>query len=480
MAKAIADGARSVGAKVELYQVPELLSEAALDAAGARGPQQEWAELPFATEECLRDADAIIFGSPVRFGNVTAQMRNFLDRTARLWLSGALVGKVGSAFVSAGTQHGGHETAIQSMHTTLLYHGMYIVGLPYTEPQLVAMDAIVGGSPFGASFTTGTDGSREMSQADIALCQAQGKRVALIAHKISSRVATRHCDPGLERANLSGKSCGRTADSDRSYPPLFLFEMSHQDDTTIARRGISHLDLTELGDKATDADVVALCARAHGPHGNTAAVCVWPRSVPAAKTALHGTPIKVATVVNFPSGDEPVAKVVADTQRTIADGADEVDLVIPYKSFKRGETQPTVEMIAAVRAAVPANRTLKVILETGELQEAALIASASRIAIEQGANFIKTSTGKSPVSATLAATEIMLNAIKESHRPVGLKPSGGIRTLADARHYLEQADAILGPAWATPATFRFGASGLLTALQAALQGNSTVVSHAAY
>ena len=243
------------------------------------------------------------------------------------------------------------------------------------------------------------------------------------------------------------------------------------DATAIARRAISLLDLTELGDHATPEQVIHLCSRAVTAHGAVAAVCVWPRHVPLAVEQLWGTNVRVATVVNFPSGAEPVADVVAATSQAIADGADEIVLVLPYRSLAGGRRDLAAAMLDAVRAAVPTDsHRLKVILETGELADSDLIREAADLAVAHGADFIKTSTGKTPHSASLDATEVMLGVIAGSSRAVGLKPSGGIRTLADATAYLEQAGRVMGAEWATPATFRFGASGLLDALLAALDG----------
>jgi deoxyribose-phosphate aldolase len=256
--------------------------------------------------------------------------------------------------------------------------------------------------------------------------------------------------------------------------------MSH-DPVALARRAITLLDLTELGDGATDDDVVALCARAHGSHGNSAAVCVWPRHVALAVEQLWGTNVRIATVVNFPSGAEAVDDVMAMTHQALADGADDIDLVLPYRAFLAGDTATAATMIDTVRAAVPADsHVLKVILETGELVAPSAIHAAAELAVAHGADFIKTSTGKTPQSATLEATAIMLGVIQGAGRSVGLKPSGGIRTLEDATHYLTQADDLMGDGWATPATFRFGASGLLTALIAAVDGDAGVASTEAY
>ncbi|MDO8392383.1 MAG: deoxyribose-phosphate aldolase [Actinomycetota bacterium] len=248
--------------------------------------------------------------------------------------------------------------------------------------------------------------------------------------------------------------------------------MSTASPTDIARRAITLLDLTELGDEATPDDVAALCARAVGRYGNVAAVCVWPRHVSMAARLLAGKGVRIATVVNFPAGDDAIDDVVELTGEALADGADEIDLVLPYKAFLSGDRATAEAMIQAVRGAVPAPQRLKVILETGELMAADTIRAASEMAVRLGADFIKTSTGKTPRSASPQATEVMLEVIRSAGRPVGLKPSGGIRTLADATEYLEQADRIMGAGWATPATFRFGASGLLTALEAELDGDA--------
>ena len=245
--------------------------------------------------------------------------------------------------------------------------------------------------------------------------------------------------------------------------------------SSLARRAIGLVDLTELGDLATEADVTALCARADGPHGAVAAVCVWPRHVAHAAALLSRTPVRIATVVNFPSGDEPIDSVVESALAAQADGADEIDLVLPYRPFMDGQSAIAAAMVAAVRRVVASGdgRRLKVILETGELVDLAVIGGAAELAIRNGADFIKTSTGKTPISATLAATSVMLGTIRRLDPAVGLKPSGGIRSLADAAGYLDQADRLMGPQWVSSATFRFGASGLLTALEAAIDGNDT-------
>ncbi len=185
LAEAIAEGARNVeGCTVELLQVPELMSDDVLEKHGATKARSAFAHIPIATVDCLADADALIFGTPTRFGNMAAQMRNFLDQTGGLWMKGALVGKVGSVFVSTGTQHGGQETTITSFHTTLLHHGMIIVGVPYTEQRLLNMAEITGGTPYGATTLAGGDGSRQPSENELAIARFQGIHVAKIAAKL--------------------------------------------------------------------------------------------------------------------------------------------------------------------------------------------------------------------------------------------------------------------------------------------------------
>src|SRR5512135_2128341 len=183
MAKAVAEGARSVeGTEVTIKRVPDLMPEDVARKAGAKLDQAA----PIATVAELPSWDAIVFGTPTRFGNMCAQMRNFLDQTGQLWLSGALVGKVGSVFTSTGTQHGGQETTITSFHSTLLHHGMIIVGVPYTEERLMNMTEVSGGSPYGASTLAGPDGSRQPTENELAIARFQGRRVAQIARKLAA------------------------------------------------------------------------------------------------------------------------------------------------------------------------------------------------------------------------------------------------------------------------------------------------------
>lgn len=182
MANAIAEGARGVaGTQVDVKRVPEIMPEDVAKAAGAKLDQAA----PVAAVSDLPEYDAIIFGVPTRFGNMSAQMRNFLDQTGGLWAKGALIGKIGSVFASTGTQHGGQETTITSTHTTLLHHGMVIVGVPYSCAGLANMDEITGGSPYGASTLAGADGSRQPSENELDIARFQGRHVAELAAKLA-------------------------------------------------------------------------------------------------------------------------------------------------------------------------------------------------------------------------------------------------------------------------------------------------------
>ncbi|MBJ7555603.1 NAD(P)H:quinone oxidoreductase [Marinomonas spartinae] len=181
MANEVAEGARSTGAQVDIKRVPELMPEDVAKNAGIKLDQAA----PIAKPEDLEEYDAVIFGSPTRFGNMAAQMRNFLDMTGGLWAKGKLVGKVGSVFTSTGTG-GGNETTVQSFHTTLFHHGFVVVGLPYSCPELADVSEVKGGSPLGAGTIAGADGSRQPSQKEVAMARFQGKHVAEIAAKLSA------------------------------------------------------------------------------------------------------------------------------------------------------------------------------------------------------------------------------------------------------------------------------------------------------
>jgi NAD(P)H dehydrogenase (quinone) len=182
MAKAVAEGAVSVpGSIVSIKRVPELVPPDVAAAAQMKLDQQA----EFASPGELDQYDAIIIGSPTRYGNMAAQMRNFLDQTGAIWLAGGLIGKVGSAFVSTATQHGGQETTLQSIHTTLLHHGMLIVGIPYAIPEMFTMSEIAGGTPYGATTMAAPDNSRVPSATELTIARFQGAHVARIAAKLS-------------------------------------------------------------------------------------------------------------------------------------------------------------------------------------------------------------------------------------------------------------------------------------------------------
>jgi NAD(P)H:quinone oxidoreductase type IV len=186
MAEAVAAGAREIpGVEVSLHQVPEVISDEILEKIGAKAARAQFAHVPVAKIEELLEADALIFGTPTRFGNMCGQMRNYLDQAGGLWAQNKLVDKVGSVFCSTGTQHGGQETTITSFHCTLMHLGMIIVGTPYSEPRLTNMNEITGGTPYGASTLAGADGrSRPVSDNELAIARFQGRHVASIAKRL--------------------------------------------------------------------------------------------------------------------------------------------------------------------------------------------------------------------------------------------------------------------------------------------------------
>ncbi|ELR66147.1 Deoxyribose-phosphate aldolase [Photobacterium marinum] len=235
-----------------------------------------------------------------------------------------------------------------------------------------------------------------------------------------------------------------------------------------ALRALKLMDLTTLNDDDTDAKVIELCKNAKTPVGNTAAICIYPRFIPVAKKQLReqGTPeVRIATVTNFPHGNDDIEIAVAETKAAVAYGADEVDVVFPYRALMAGNEEVGFELVKQCKEAC-GDILLKVIIETGELKTEELIKKASEISIKAGADFIKTSTGKVPVNATPESAEIMLNVIKEMgvEKTVGFKPAGGVRTAEDAKTYLEMADRIHGADWADNMHYRFGASSLLANL----------------
>jgi NAD(P)H dehydrogenase (quinone) len=186
MAEAVAEGAKSVeNTAVEMRRVPETLPQEVLEKMGATEAQKAFANIPICTVDELVSADAIIFGTPTRFGNMCGQMRQFLDATGQLWAKGALVGKVGSVFASSATQHGGQESTILSFHITLLHHGMVVVGLPYAFQGQMRIDEITGGSPYGATTIAGSEGQRMPSENELEAAKFQGRHVATIAAKLT-------------------------------------------------------------------------------------------------------------------------------------------------------------------------------------------------------------------------------------------------------------------------------------------------------
>lgn len=251
-----------------------------------------------------------------------------------------------------------------------------------------------------------------------------------------------------------------------------------------ALRALKLMDLTTLNDDDTDAKVIALCHDAKTAVGNTAAICIYPRFIPIAKKTLReqGTPeIRIATVTNFPHGNDDIEIAVAETKAAVAYGADEVDVVFPYRALIAGNEQVGFDLVKQCKAAC-GDILLKVIIETGELKEEALIKKASQICIEAGADFIKTSTGKIPVNATPEYARMMLEVIRDMGvaKTVGFKPAGGVRTAQDAVLYLSMADELLGADWADSMHYRFGASSLLTNLLNTLEVTDQKADPAAY
>jgi deoxyribose-phosphate aldolase len=242
--------------------------------------------------------------------------------------------------------------------------------------------------------------------------------------------------------------------------------------TAAARRAIGLIDLTDLADDHSPDGIDDLCRRAR--EHSTAAVCVWPEFVATCAEQLSGSGVRVATVINFPSGDEPVDDVTRAVAAALGAGADDIDLVVPYRAVLAGDLARAAAMVAAVAELVDPPQVLKVILETGALADRAMVTSAAQLAVANGADFVKTSTGKIPAGASLEAVAAMLEVIAGAGRPVGLKPSGGIRTHDEAMAYIDLADSVMGEGWSTPATFRFGASGLLDALLAVVNGEEDV------
>lgn len=221
------------------------------------------------------------------------------------------------------------------------------------------------------------------------------------------------------------------------------------------------LDLTSLSDSDTADTVRRVCQRAVTPYGQVAAVCVMPAFVSLAADLLATSPVRIASVANFPLGAPDPEKAKKETMQLIRDGAHEVDVVFPWRNFLDADYDVCEALISGCKARCGNTHTLKVILETGELGDDHHIYRASRLAIDAGADFVKTSTGKTPSGATTAAARAMLTAIRDSGKVCGLKVSGGIRTLEQAQAYISLAENLMGEDWVSPANFRIGASALL-------------------
>ncbi|MDA9557113.1 deoxyribose-phosphate aldolase [Vibrio sp.] len=252
----------------------------------------------------------------------------------------------------------------------------------------------------------------------------------------------------------------------------------------VALRALQLMDLTTLNDDDTDDKVIALCHNAKSSVGNTAAICIYPRFIPIARKTLReqGTPdVIIATVTNFPHGNDDIDIAVAETKAAIAYGADEVDVVFPYKALIAGNEEIGYELVKQCKAAC-GDHLLKVIIEVGELKDVKLIKKASEIAIKAGADFIKTSTGKVAVNATPEYAKMMLEVIRDMGvaQQVGFKPAGGVRTAEDAAKYLQMAETILGNDWVDARHYRFGASSLLTNLLNTLEVSEQTADPSAY
>ncbi len=238
-----------------------------------------------------------------------------------------------------------------------------------------------------------------------------------------------------------------------------------------SRQIVSLLDLTSLSGTETVAGIEALCAKASGPCGQVAAICVFVRHLPLVRSSLERLcvqRVELATVVNFPQGGLDAAASVREIEEALALGATEIDLVFPYRAFLGGLEARVGEFLSACRKACPVR--LKVILETGVLGSRESIRAASLLAVDRGADFLKTSTGKSAVHATALAARAMLEVIAEQGGSVGFKASGGLSTMDGALVYLQLAEEIMGRDWISPRTFRFGASGLLDDVLARARG----------
>lgn len=247
-----------------------------------------------------------------------------------------------------------------------------------------------------------------------------------------------------------------------------------------AQTALGLMDLTTLNDNDTNEIVASLCQQAKTSVGETAAICIYPQFIPAAKEALKNlkaSNIKIATVTNFPHGNQDIAKAVTQTQKAVELGADEVDVVFPYRALIAGNSQVGFDLVSACKQACGDDVLLKVIIESGELKTPELIKLASELSIDAGVDFIKTSTGKVAINATLESADIMLNVIKNKNPNVGFKAAGGVRMASDAKEYLDLAVKIMGSDWINARHFRFGASSLLADLLSTLEVEHQVQSN---
>lgn len=234
------------------------------------------------------------------------------------------------------------------------------------------------------------------------------------------------------------------------------------DNVTAAKELIGLLDLTSLNKDDTETSISKLCQKAQTPYGNTAAVCIYPKFISLAKQKLQGTDIKIATVVNFPQGGNNFDILAQEVWYALSQEADEIDAVLPYRDFLAGNMNVVNDFFTTLLTQINPKKTpLKIIIESGELAHAGKIANATKLCIGKGASFVKTSTGKSKISATPEAANIILETIASGRRNVGFKASGGIKTTEDAKQYLTLANSIMGGKWINKKNLRIGASSLL-------------------
>lgn len=251
--------------------------------------------------------------------------------------------------------------------------------------------------------------------------------------------------------------------------------------TAVAQQTLGLIDLTTLNYNDTNETVIELCKKAKTDFGSVPAICIFRQFIPAAKQyfAENKLNVKIATVTNFPHGGADLELALRETQEAIDLGADEVDIVFPYQALIAGNDQIGAEMVKRAKQ-ICGTKTLKVIIESGVLSDPKLIEQASDICIANGADFIKTSTGKVEVNATLEATEIMLNSIKKAGGKCAFKAAGGVRSVAEAKEYLDLTAKIMGVNWINADTFRFGASSLLGDVLNVLNGRESIVDKTVY